>query len=229
MFSNEKIIVLSVGGSLIVPEKGIDISFLKRLRAFILKEVKAGKRFIIVVGGGRTARRYQDAANAVCSMVDEDVDWLGIHSTRLNAHLMRTIFRDIALHYVVKNPTRKITWRKSVLIAAGWKPGRSTDDIAVRLAKMYGSKLVVNLSNIDAVYDSDPRKNKTAKPMSEMSWNAFRALVGNVWHPGANAPFDPIASKLAQREKMTVVVASGDMKNMEKLVDGKKFIGTVIQ
>ena len=47
----------------------------------IFLDVKA--RTIIVVGGGRTARQYQDAANRLVKLADEDVDWLGIHATRL--------------------------------------------------------------------------------------------------------------------------------------------------
>lgn len=227
--SKEKIIVLSVGGSLVVPKAGIDVDYLRSLRSFIYQHTKKGKRFIIVVGGGRTARQYQEAANALVNLANEDVDWLGIHATRLNGHLLRSLFRDIALHVVVKNPTRKIVWNKKVLIAAGWKPGWSTDYVAVRMAKQYGSKLVINLSNIDAVYDRDPNIDPDAKKVSRMNWKQFRAMVGHVWRPGANHPFDPIASKFAEKEHMTVVVAGKDFPNIGRILAGKSFKGTVIE
>src|SRR5512133_861163 len=199
----DKLVVLSVGGSLVVPKAGIDVSYLKDFRSFILKQVKNGYRFIIVVGGGRTARQYQEAANLLVSLAEEDVDWLGIHATRLNGHLLRSLFRDIALHRVVKDPTRKIAWNKKVLIAAGWKPGWSTDYVAVKMAKQYGSKFVINLSNIDAVYDRDPNIDPDAKKFDHMTWKQFRAIVGHEWHPGANHPFDPVASRLADQSGMT--------------------------
>lgn len=226
--SKDKLIVLSVGGSLVVPKTGIDVSYLKDFRSFILKQVKNGYRFIIVVGGGRTARQYQEAANALVSLAEEDVDWLGIHATRLNGHLLRSLFRDIALHRVVKDPTRKIVWNKKVLIAAGWKPGWSTDYVAVKMAKQYGSKLVINLSNINAVYDRDPNLDPDAKKFDRMTWKQFRAIVGHEWHPGANHPFDPVASRLADQSGMTVVVTGKDFKNLNNILIGKPFKGTTI-
>lgn len=228
-FSTKFPIVLSVGGSLVVPKQGIDIAYLKALRSFIVKQTKRGYRFIIVVGGGRTARQYQEAANALVRLADEDVDWLGIHATRLNGHLLRSIFRDIALHYVVKDPMRKIAWKQKVLIAAGWKPGWSTDYVAVKLAKQYGSHLVINLSNISAVCDRDPNLDPDAKKFDHMSWKQFRGIVGHEWHPGANHPFDPVASRLAEKLKMTVVVTGKDFTNINRLLSGKKFTGTVIE
>ena len=57
-------IVMSVGGSLIVPGE-IDVTFLSALKQFVDFETATGRRFIIIAGGGKTARNYQDAAAAV--------------------------------------------------------------------------------------------------------------------------------------------------------------------
>ncbi len=84
-------IVVSIGGSLIVPD-GIDTDFLARLRTFVLEHIARGVSFYIITGGGKTARRYQDAAKAVRGDLSrEDLDWLGIHATRQNAHLLRAL------------------------------------------------------------------------------------------------------------------------------------------
>ncbi len=222
-------IVLSVGGSIVVPSTGIDVAFLETFRMLIRQEITKGHRFIIVVGGGHTAREYQKAANVVVKLAAEDVDWLGIHATRLNGHLLRALFRTEAVHRVVKDPTVPLRWHDSVLIAAGWKPGWSTDYIAVRLAKKYGASRIINLTNIDAVYDKDPSKYEDAEPIARITWQAFRKIVGSKWEPGANAPFDPVASKLADRWGMEVVIAKGtDLKNLRAILDRKKFQGTVI-
>lgn len=227
--SSSSPIVLSVGGSIIVPKTGIDIAYLEIFRELIRSEVRKGKRFIIVVGGGHTAREYQNAASYVVKLAAEDVDWLGIHATRLNGHLLRALFRDIAEHRVVKDPTRPLSWHDPIMIAAGWKPGWSTDYIAVRLAKKYKATRIINLTNIDAVYDKDPSKFDEAESYETISWKAFRKIVGSKWVPGANAPFDPIASKLADRWGMEVVIAAGkDVKNIRAILDGKKYQGTLI-
>ncbi|HWQ99812.1 MAG TPA: UMP kinase [Candidatus Methylomirabilis sp.] len=221
--------VLSVGGSLVAPKSGIDVGFLKKFRQLIRREAKKGSRFIIVVGGGNTARTYQRAASSLVRLAAEDVDWLGIHATRLNGHLLRTIFRDIAQHRVVKDPSRPVTWNRPVLIAAGWKPGWSTDYVAVRLARKFGATTVVNLTNTDGVYDRDPSLHEDAQRLDRMDWKSFRKLVGSRWEPGANAPFDPIASRLAANWKMTVIVMQGkSLKNVEAVFNGKRFRGTTI-
>ena len=64
-----KTIVIALGGSIMYPEE-IDISFLKKFKKFILNRLRDGSRFIIVVGGGRIARIYQDAAHKVYKISD---------------------------------------------------------------------------------------------------------------------------------------------------------------
>lgn len=223
-------IVISVGGSLVVPKTGIDVVFLKSFKKAIVSLSKKGFRFIIVVGGGMTARQYQTAARSVGKLTLDDVDWLGIHATRLNGHLMRTVLREVAHPIMMKDPTRSLqNWKESVLIAAGWKPGWSTDYVAVRLAKKVKAKLVINLSNINYVYTKDPNKFKDAKKIEQISWKDFCHLVGGTWDPGMNAPFDPIASKLARTSKITVIVVNGkNAKNLNNVIEGKKFVGTKI-
>lgn len=222
------LIIVSLGGSLIVPEE-IDIEFLKKFRELVLKHAKQGKKFIIITGGGKTARRYQKAAAEVRPLDEEDLDWIGIHSTRLNAHLVRTIFRDVAHPIVVKNPTKKEAFKESVLIAAGWKPGCSTDYDAVLLAKSYNAKKLANLTNIEYVYDKDPKKFPDAKKIEKISWADFRKIVGDEWDPGLNMPFDPVASKEAQKLGLEVaIMKGGDLENFEAYINGEKFKGTVI-
>ena len=89
-------IIISLGGSLIAPPEGIDAAFLKKFKAMIARRVAKGDRFVLICGGGATARRYQAAARAVGQLSREDVDWIGIHATRLNAHLLRTVFKKLA-------------------------------------------------------------------------------------------------------------------------------------
>lgn len=228
IFMQKDLIIVSLGGSLIVPEE-IDVEFLKKFRELILKYVEKGKRFILITGGGKTCRKYQKAAGEIRPLEEDDLDWLGIHSTRLNAHLVRTIFREVAHPKVVKNPTEKETFKESVLVAAGWKPGCSTDNDAVLLAKTYKAKKLANLTNIEYVYDKDPKKFKDAKPVEKISWADFRKIVGNEWDPGLNMPFDPVASKEAQKLGLEVAIMKGsNLENFENYIEGKNFKGTII-
>ncbi len=227
-------IVMSVGGSLIVPNGGIDTKFLSELNKFIRDELakNPNRQFFLVVGGGRIARKYRDAGAKVIGhdITRDDLDWLGIHATKLNAHLVRTIFRDIAHPYIIKHYEiiRKVT--EPVVVAAGWKPGWSTDYDAVMLCEDYDVKEIVNLSNIAQVFDKDPREFKDAKPVEKMEWDKFREIVGDEWIPGMNSPFDPVAAKKAQELGVKIAVLSGhDFQNLRNYFNHQKFVGTVVE
>jgi uridylate kinase len=140
-----------------------------------------------------------------------------------------TIFRKYAYFRIIKNPKEKISFKEKILIAAGWKPGFSTDYDAVLLAKTYGSDTIINLTNVDYVYDKDPNKFKFAKPFKEISWKDYLKLIEQKWIPGMSAPFDPIASKLAQKFKFKVIILNGrKLKNLENYLENKNFTGTII-
>lgn len=223
-------IVISLGGSLIVPPSGIDTTFLSAFSIFIRKKVAQGQRFFIVCGGGSTARQYIQGAKSVVGAVrDVDLDWLGIHTTRLNAHLLRTIFADIAHPRVIANYEKKITTVKQpVVIASGWKPGCSTDYDAVLIARDYGAPVLINMSNITCVYDKDPNQFADATPIHRTTWPKFSDLFGGAWTPGMNVPFDPLATKLAAQMGLTVYIIGKDLENLNQLLTDQSFTGTVI-
>ena len=98
------------------------------------------------------------------------------------------------------------------------------------LAKMLGAKTVVNISNVDQLYNKDPNKHGDAKPVKEMSWKEYRKMVGNKWSPGLNAPFDPIASRVAQGAGLKVILVGGkSVANLEKVLKGERYRGSVIR
>lgn len=221
--------IISIGGSIIIPKTGFDIEFLKKFRKIIIDEIKKGGRFILVVGGGATCRQYQSALKSVIPMTPGELDWLGIYSTHFNAQFVRMMFGEIAYNEIITDPTKKIKTSKSLIIAAGWKPGRSTDTVAVALAQGYGAEIIVNFTNIDYVYDKDPRTHADAQKLERISWGEMRKIVGDTWSPGTNAPFDPIASKLAEKLGLKVFFAEGtDVEEVKKVLQGKKFRGTII-
>ncbi|MBP5568451.1 MAG: UMP kinase [Treponema sp.] len=228
--------VLSVGGSIIVPDKP-DTEFLSKFISMVTAWLDQDKsrRLILVAGGGAPARVYQNAYKEVAektglSSKDDAADWIGIMATRINAQLLKAAFGDYCKNDVVYNPTfDDISFDGQILVASGWKPGFSTDTDAVYLGEKFGAKTVVNLSNIEKVYTDDPRKNPDAKPLDTISWADFRKMVGDEWTPGKNCPFDPIASKKASEIGMKVICAGAkDINNIKAILEDKEFFGTVI-
>lgn len=226
---SKKTIVISLGGSLIVP-KEINVSFLRKFRKLILNFIKNGNRVILVCGGGKICRKYNTAAEKIFNQVtDVDLDWLGISVTKLNAELLRVIFGNKAYEKVLSNPTKKVKTNKCILIGSGFVPGSSSDKDAVLLARTYKASTVINLTNVDYVYDKNPKKFRNAKPQKQLTWPQFLKIVGNKWDPGDNAPFGPPAAKLAQKLRIKVVVIKGsNLANLTKVLQNKSFVGTVI-
>jgi len=227
--------VLSLGGSIVSLPDGVNVNFLIKFKSLIENRVKQGDRFIIVVGGGSIARQYVSGFEMINRKVknikNHDIakDWLGIKATYLNAWLVKSIFGNLAYECLVVNPNKKIKTNKSLIFSGGYLPGNSSDLVAVNLAETYGAKEIINLSNIDYVYDKDPRKFSNAKKIKQINWRDFLSLVGEDWKPGMNAPFDPIASKRCRDKNKKVIVLNGqDIKNLEKYFSGQKFKGTEI-
>lgn len=225
----KKTIIVSLGGSLIVPEE-IDVNFLKKFRQLILDFTKKGNRVVIVTGGGKICRKYNTAVENIFPKVNKvDLDWLGIAVTKLNAEFLRALFGKLAFEKVIYNPTQKVKTNKKILFGSGWLPGSSSDKDAVLLAKTFGAKTIVNLTNVDYVYNKNPKKFKDAKPLKNISWSDFKKIVGVEWDPGANWPFDPVAARLAQKYKLRVIVCNGrKLGNFKNILAEKKFVGTVI-
>ncbi len=223
--------VISLGGSIVAPETA-DAQFLASFVDLIKEQLAADekRRFILVVGGGGPARAWQKAYRQVVGGgSDEQADWIGIMATRLNAQLLKAVLGELCPQDIVIDPSQVEPFVGRVLVAAGWKPGFSTDYDAVILAERFQADRVINLSNIAQVYTADPRLNPAAKPIESISWPEFRALVGEDWVPGKNVPFDPVASRQAAKLGLAVVCAAGrDLDNLRRILRGEAFFGTRI-
>ena len=227
----QHITVLSLGGSIIAPDR-VDHVFLSKFKktvdAYLAEDSE--RKLILVTGGGSPARTYQDAYRRIVENADaHEQDWLGIAATHLNGTLIRAIFAESCPDPLVTDPTADIAFSGQILVAAGWKPGFSTDTDAVYLAERFGADTVVNLSNIAKVYTADPKTDPAATPLDHISWKDFRTMVGDAWTPGKSLPFDPIASKRAEKIGLRVICADGrDIDNTLAILHGEDFFGTVI-
>jgi len=223
--------VISLGGSIIAP-KGLDIPFLKGF-AKLVEDFLGGdenRKLIIVCGGGSLARDYQAALREVYqASSSEDQDWVGIAATRVNGELVRRILRPWCVENLVTDPTDPAVFTGRVMVAAGWKPGFSTDNDAVVLAQRFSASRVINLSNIAMVYSADPRTNPDARAREHLSWKEMLEIVGGEWTPGKNTPFDATAARAAAASRIPVVFAEGrNLENLERILTGGKYVGTTI-
>lgn len=206
----------------------IDVGFLKSFKHSLQKYLKKN-RFFILVGGGKICRHYQKALLEFGAK-NVERDWMGIHVSMLNAEVVKQLFDKHSYDKIITNPNLKVKTNKDIVVGAGWKPGWSTDYDAVLIAKNHNVKTIINLTNVDYVYDKNPKEFTDAKPFEKIDWKSFGHIVGDKWSPGLSAPFDPRASKLAEKFKLKVVMINGkNLDRLENFLDNKSFIGTTIQ
>lgn len=223
-------VVLSIGGSSINPDGKPDINFLKEI-ASILKKSK--NEFGIVTGGGSVARAYAKAAKEL-GAGEYDADAVAIIATKQNAHILVAALGDIAHPNIPMTfeRARMDLGKRKVVVMGGTIPGITTDSDSALLAEAIGAKRLVNISNVDAIYESDPRKNPNAKKFKKMSYDELIALAtkSDKRAPGTHFVFDMLACKLVARSKIeTHFVSCKNMKDIANAIEGKEHGGTTVR
>lgn len=231
---NKKIIVFSLGGSLIFEKQNLNfnLNFLRNFKKFLLKFLKKDYFFVIVVGGGFLAKNFIKTAKFFNkNLISKDLDYLGIKVTELNALFLKTIFQDISYFKILNKPKNILKIKnlnRKILFIYGLEPGYSTDFVSVLWAKKLKIKKVINLTDVDYVYDKNPKKFKNITPITKMPLKNYLKEIANVqWQAKLSLPFDPVAAKLALKEKIKIVVVNGyNLKNLENVVLNKEFKGS---
>lgn len=218
-------LVFSLGGSVVAPG-ALDERFIRRF-CIMVRTIAKKRRVIVVCGGGVTSRTYIAAARTFGVRSLGSLHWVGIRATQLNAELMRAVLgvkEPILLDYGTQmHRTGRI------VIAGGNVPGHTTDFGAITLARRFGAREVVNVTNVKGVYTADPRKDRTAKLLPALSWREYLAMFPATVTPGMHAPFDPVAGRLAAKYRMTVRVVAAKPDLLRFVILGTRAVGTIIR
>lgn len=224
-----KTIVIALGGSVVHPDD-IDTAFLKRFKNFLIPFTRRGVRFVIVVGGGRLARRFQEATHEISQTSRADKDLLGIHATWMNAHLVRIAFGKLAEPTIMNRRGYLKKLKHPITISGGWPPGgSSTDNAAIKLAHDFGANEAIIAGKPAYVYSRDPVKFPKAKKFNALTWREYRKLIPRKWMPGMGAPVDPVAAAFGEKEDIKAIIIDGrNLGNFAALLNGKEFRGTIV-
>ena len=221
------IITISLGGSIINPGK-IDKQFLENF-AKMIKESLPKYKFIIVCGGGKVARQYIEGLPT--GLTEGERDYMGIAATWLNAQLLTYYFKG---HCSPILPQTMIDMSEQIRqydvgISGGFLPAVRTDEDAAILADLYGSPMLINVTNVDGIYDKDPQKFSDAQKYSKLTYNQFYEIVSPLsLGAGSNAPFTLIAAKICERSNIRIVVTPKKVLEIKAAIEGKD-VGTIIQ
>lgn len=224
----KRVVVVSLGGSQIIPDK-INSVYLKKFKQIIEKH-KQEFNFIIVCGGGSLARKYINAVKKEGGSVLLQ-SHAGINATRANARFISYFFGINPEHGVPKTiKTVKKYLKKQGIVFCGaleYKENQTSDNVAAILAKKFSGEFV-NLTNVKGLYTKDPNKYKNAKFISSISWKDFDNIVSKMkFMPGQHFVLDQSASKTIMKNKVVTHIIK-DLKEFNKYLTRKKFIGTII-
>ena len=225
----KEVIVLSLGGSLIVPEK-IDPRWLDKFKSTIIRLSKNYK-FVIVCGGGFVAREYITILKTEHKNAKQQ-SLAGIAVTRMNARIMMQIFGDHSNKSLPMNLEQvKENLEKKDIVFCGalrYAPNQTSDSTSVKVANYLKTKFI-NLTNVDGLYTNNPQKNKNAKFIPKISWKDFEKRALSIkYKPGQHFVLDQKASTIIRKNKITTYIIGKDVKSLENLLKNKKFKGTII-
>ncbi|MBS3162004.1 UMP kinase [Candidatus Woesearchaeota archaeon] len=219
------VIVFSLGGSLIVPDK-VDHDYLTKFKNFIEKLNKKYK-IIIVTGGGKTAREYMKEVKG-----DKVKSLIGIMTTKLNARLISGLFNiTIDIPDTLEEVKKQIEENNLVVTGAlGVQPHMTSDGNAAEIAEYLKAKIFINLTNVNGLYDKDPRKYKNSKLISYVDYKSFNDIIKKIkYEAGQHFILDQAAAEIITRSKTETAILNGkDFNNLQRFFDKKEFIGTII-
>jgi len=221
------LITLSLGGSVINPGN-INSKFLEDF-SIAIRELVHKYKFMIVCGGGKVAREY--IKGLPNGLTEGERDYMGIAATWLNAQLLTYYFKGHCSP-VLPSTVKKLTEHLQTYdigISGGFLTAIKTDEDAAILADLYGSPILVNVTNVDGIYDKDPKQYSDAKKYSELTYNQFYEILSPLsLNAGSNAPFTLIAAKICERTNIRIIVLEKNVDKIKQAINGK-IVGTVIQ
>ena len=226
----KKIVVLSLGGSLIAPDE-IDFKFLERFKSAIEK-LKARYKFVVVCGGGSIARKYI-AALREKGLSEKIQSMAGIAVTRLNARFM-TYFFGTDANQGIPHDMKQVAGllKKHDVVFCGalrYAPRETSDGTAAKLANFFGADFI-NLTAVPGLYTKNPTEHKDAKFIPEISWKDFyKRAVKIKYKPGQHFILDQHAARIIMKQRIKTYIIGKELKNFESVLRGKMFKGTVIE
>ncbi len=210
-----KRILLKLSGEALMGEQkyGQDPKTIERICRDVKNAIDLGIEVCIVVGAGNIFRGQQ-GENA--GMERASADYMGMVATVLNALALQNQLERLGVEtrvlsaismmqvcepYIRRRAIRHIERGRVVIFAAGTgNPFFTTDTAAALRANEMGCDALMKGTQVDGVYDADPKKNKNAKHFKELSYH--EVLVRDL------KVMDASAIALSRENQMPIVVFS---------------------
>jgi uridylate kinase len=223
-----KRVVLKLTGSLF--DRGAEE--VKAVAQAIIEALKEVEIPAIVTGGGEAARRYIEYAKNL-GADQSTLDELGADVARLNAKLLIVALNNLSAQSAYPYPPHtleeavKALSTGKVVVAGGFQPGQSTNAVAALLAERLSASLLVNATDVEGVYNRDPKRYSDAKLLREVSVAELRRILEGEIYAGTYELMDPLALKIIERSKIPTRVIRCSVETIREALKGRD-IGTLI-
>lgn len=225
-----KKIVLSLGGSVIIP-KEVDYKFLNKFKETLRKNY-AKYQFVVVCGGGIIARKYIRALKKQGRSLKEQ-SLAGIRATRMNALFMTQFFGKEANETLPKNMKEvRNNLKQNKVVFCGalrYADNETSDGTAAKLAHFLKADFI-NLSNVSGLYSANPKTHKNAKFIPKITWDNFEKRALKIeYKPGQHFVLDQKAAIIIRKNRIPTYLIGSEIKNLDNILNHKKFEGTIIR
>lgn len=225
----KKVIVISLGGSLIVPNE-INIKLIQNFKR-VLEKHRNNYKFVVVCGGGSVARTYIHALRKI-GKSEYLQSMAGIAVTRMNARFLTYFFGKDANKGVPHDMNQiKSLLNKNDIVFCGalrYAPEQTSDATSTKLANFFNTDFI-NLTLVSGLYTKNPLIYKNAKFIPQISWEDFYKIIMKIkFRPGQHFVLDQTAARIIKENKIKTYILGNEMNNLDNLLSGKKFKGTVI-
>ncbi len=219
-----KTVVISLGGSRIIPNE-VDYEFLREFKTLISKHKNT--KFVVVTGGGTTARKYIDAYKKMHKSTYRQ-SRLGIAITRFHAFFMMDYFgkpaNEVHPHslHKIKNLLNKNHVVFCGALRHSIKP-QTSDATSAQIAS-YLKCPFINVTNIKGIYTDNPKTNPKAKFIKQISWEDFNEMAKKIkFSAGQHFVLDQRASQIISKNKTPTYIVKS-LTDISKIVLEKKNI-----
>lgn len=188
-------ILLKLGGEALAGEGGFGINPRQAefLAQRVVNVVNVGVQVAVVIGGGNMWRGKQDGMDHGMERVT--ADHIGMLATVMNALALQDALervgvptrvmtgievRAVAELYIQRRAIRHLEKGRVIIFGAGTgNPYFTTDTAASLRAMEINADILIKATKVDAVYDSDPKKNPDAKRFERLTYiDALNMRVG---------------------------------------------------
>lgn len=228
-------VLLKLSGEALMGDHGygIDPAVANRLASEITTVAQQGVQVAITVGGGNIFRGLAGSANG---MERAQADYIGMLATVMNAlalqeGLERTgvdtrvqsaiNMQEVAEPYIRRRAERHLEKGRVVIFAGGTgNPYFTTDTTAALRACEIGAEAILKATQVDGIYDSDPRTNPDAQKFDEISYLDVLAKELNV--------MDSTATSLCKDNNIPIIVFNLHKQgNIDRVLRGEH-VGTIV-